>query len=118
MTTDMPDYVQTYDRYWRSIVEKNGHLDLDQVQRELHDYCVVMEQVSLAYDDVTGGRISKPNTAAVHVIGEVTERLQQAAEDALKEAVDLLLAEEMPEAAAVVRSLFEEGGSATEGTDQ
>jgi hypothetical protein len=68
MSADEPDYVQSYDDFWKEIVEHpDGTLNRDQIMRELHDYRVVMKQVSIAYDDVTSGRLSKPNTAARHV---------------------------------------------------
>lgn len=76
---DVPDYVQTYDDFWREIVENpDGTLNRDQVMRELHDYRTLLEEVPKAYDEVTGGRLSKPNTAAQHVIAAVDERIETA----------------------------------------
>jgi hypothetical protein len=69
----MSDYMKTYREFWAPLVETNGVLDLDRVARELSDYRVVMEELSRAYDELTGGALSKPNTAAAHVI-DFTER--------------------------------------------
>jgi hypothetical protein len=86
-----PDYAQTYEDFWREIVENpDGTLNLDQIMRELHDYRVVMHEVSIAYDDVTNGRLSKPNTAARHVVAAVDERIDTAVEDARQEAAEEL----------------------------
>lgn len=86
-----PDYAQTYEDFWRELVENpDGTLNRDQIMRELHDYRVVMHEVALAYDDVTNGRLSKPNTAARHVVAAVNERIDTAIEDAKKEAADEL----------------------------
>lgn len=83
------DYTETYNDFWREIVENpDGTLNLDQIMRELHDYSVVMREVSLAYDAVTGGRLSKPNTAYGHVVDAVDERIQAVADEARKEAAE------------------------------
>lgn len=67
-----------YDNFWKDIIEKDGVIDFEQVKKELYDYSMMMEEVSKAYDEVTGGRISKPNTAAHHVIGYADENCQAA----------------------------------------
>ena len=70
------DAIETdYNELWRDIVETDGQLDPKKVKRELYDYSVVMREVSKVYDELTGGRISEPNTAAGFVIGAVIERL-------------------------------------------
>lgn len=91
-TTDArPDYVQTFEDFWRELVENpDGTLNRGQIMRELHDYRVVMEEASKAYCDVTGGRLSKPNTAAIHIIDAVEERTQEAIKEARKGAADEL----------------------------
>lgn len=85
------DPQRIYAEFWKDLVEHpDGTLNRDVVMRELSDFHEVMEQVSIAYCAVTGGRISKPNTAAHHVIGEVNERIEEAvrdAENALREEI-------------------------------
>lgn len=108
------DYEQTYDDFWKEIVEHpDGTLNRDQIMRELHDYHEQMEQVGLAYDDVTGGRISKPNTMAFEVINEVEERTQEALREQAREIAERLVAEGYPECAAIARDV----GGVTEGVD-
>jgi hypothetical protein len=81
------DYEKSYDEFWKSIVEHpDGTLNRDQIMRELHDYRRVMDEVSLAYDDVTGGRYSKPNTQAGWISSAVEERTQEAIAEALRDA--------------------------------
>lgn len=85
----MSDYAETYDDFWKEIVENpDGTLNRDQVMRELHDYRVLLEEVPKVYDEVTGGRLSKPNTAACHVIDAVNERIEAAIEAAVKETLE------------------------------
>lgn len=48
----------------------------EQLKKELTDYHDMMEEASKVYCDVSGGRISKPNTMAVHVISEAEEHRQ------------------------------------------
>lgn len=67
----MTDYEKTYETFWKPILEdEKGWLNMDQLKRELHDYRCFMEEVSKVYDQITGGRISKPNTSAEAVISE------------------------------------------------
>lgn len=67
------EVTEVYEDFWRDIIEPNGVVDLDQVKRELHDFKVVMEEVRKVYYTITGGRISKVNTAATAVLGVVEE---------------------------------------------
>ena len=61
----MKDYEQVYQDFWKGILEdENGNTDIDKVKRELYDYSVILDQVPLVYDYVTGGVCSKPNTCA------------------------------------------------------
>lgn len=62
---------ETYQCFWKLIVEKNGEIDFEQVKKELHDFHVVMGEVSKVYDQLTGGQLSKPNYYADGVISEV-----------------------------------------------
>ena len=67
------DYKKTYREFWKPLVEKDGELDKDRVMRELHDFHFVIENVSKVYCELTGGRISKPNTSAEDVIAVVND---------------------------------------------
>ena len=59
--------------FWRDIVAPDGEVDLELIKRELSDYHAVMISVSIVYDELTGGRISKPNTDSSVVIAEVRD---------------------------------------------
>lgn len=61
---------ESYDHFWKDLVEVDGKMDEELVKAELHDYHFVIDQVPKVYDAVSGGRISKPNTYAYEVIGE------------------------------------------------
>jgi len=80
------DVEKCWQEFWAPIVAPNGVLNLNQVKLELSDFSDVMREVSIAYDDVTGGHISKPNTLARHVIERVNERIEEACDEAVKEA--------------------------------
>jgi len=82
---------QAYDDFWRDIIEPGGQLDIQQVKRELHDYRTLLEEVPKVYVHVTGGRISKPNTIAMHVIAEADQHYAQDEAEAMREAVQAAL---------------------------
>ena len=67
------DYEKTWDEFWKPLVCKRGRIDMDAVKRELHDYHTFMQEGSVVYDHITGGRISKVSTVASIVIAEHDE---------------------------------------------
>lgn len=88
------DYEQTYTDFWKGIVEHaDGSLNRDQMMRELHDFHALLDEVPKVYDEVTGGRISKPNTAAHHVIGEANERSEEDRRELAREISEEILAD-------------------------
>ena len=73
---------QDYRLYWKDIVEKpDGSLDVEQVKKELFDFHAVIEEVSKAYDAITGGKFSKPLTAHDYIIQAVDDCTEKAIED-------------------------------------
>lgn len=64
------DVEKVYREFWQEIVAPNGKLDLEQVKKELFDFHKILEEVPKVYDNVTGGRLSKPNTPASVIVGE------------------------------------------------
>jgi len=64
----------------------------DRLRKELaddrHDLGVIIHEVSLAYDAITNGKLSKPNTAYGYIIEAVDERLDQAAKEAEEPLID------------------------------
>lgn len=77
-----PDYMVGYWRHWSHIVEPtNGGIDRDAVARELFDYRMVLDEVPKVYDELAG--LSKPHTAAHHVIAAAQERFDENQADLL-----------------------------------
>jgi len=72
MTTDA-EVQGVFEEFWQPIVMPNGEWNLEQVKRELYDYRRMMTSVSEVYDQITNGRISKPNTDASVVIDEADD---------------------------------------------
>jgi hypothetical protein len=67
-------HMADFDLFWRPLVtDETGALDVDKVARELADYAAVMGEVARVYDEITGGRFSKPNTAAQYIVSRVNE---------------------------------------------
>lgn len=88
---ELSDYEQEYENHWRRHVENpDGTLNADQVKRELYDYLMLMGRVAEVYDNVTGGRISKPETMAHHVIDEANRRLDEACDETVNDLVKSL----------------------------
>jgi nanoRNase/pAp phosphatase (c-di-AMP/oligoRNAs hydrolase) len=75
--------------YWQGVVcdPVTGELVTEAVKRELSDYSVVIGEVSKAYDILTGGRFSKPNTAHEYIVERVTEHFDEEREEAIREAL-------------------------------
>lgn len=68
--------------FWSNWVYPEG-ATAEQVQSELTDYHEMMQEVSKAYDIVTNGRFSKPNTAHEFIAGAVEEATQEAIAEAV-----------------------------------
>jgi len=69
--------------YWRDVYPEG--MTAEQVANELADYKMILENVSLVYCHVTGGRISKGNTLASAVIGEADAIMDSAIGEAVHE---------------------------------
>jgi hypothetical protein len=68
-----------------------------ELENERHDLGVICGEVSQVYDELTFGRLSKPNTAAEHIIAAAKERVARMIEDAeepLKEVLGEILSDE------------------------
>ena len=105
MSTE-PDYMITYRKYWRDIVEPGGVFNRDQIARELSDYSVVMEEASTVYSELAG--LSKPNTAAVHILSAAEQRYAETYADFACDRAHDCDEEGKPGAAEVLRELAEE----------
>lgn len=93
MNTDSdPEVREVLEKFWASIVCPNGKWDFRQVKRELYDYYIVMREVGLAYDEVTNGKFSKPNTDHRHVVDAVEQRIKAEVAQGRKDLISDLLA--------------------------
>jgi hypothetical protein len=93
-----PDYMVEYWSFWAGIVEgPDGAVSRDAVARELFDFKVVMGEASKVYEELTG--LSKPNTAAHHVIAAAEETFAARYADYL---CDLADGEERPDVQAAL----------------
>lgn len=98
---------EVYKDFWKPLVEIDGEINVEAVKNELHDFHHMLEEVPKVYMEVSGGRISKPNTYAFEVIGEfnnnhwrkdtiqddvrdILENADLTAEEKLSEIVDYL----------------------------
>jgi hypothetical protein len=88
---------QEYIEFWKDIVENpDGTINIEQVKKELADYKMVMGIFREVYCELTGDRISKVNTNAEAIIGQVREAQNKQLEQAgyvmlTRDEADLLL---------------------------
>lgn len=88
----MTDYETSYEQNWKDAIEnKDGSVNLDQVKRELFDYSNFLEEASKVYSELTGGRISKPNTMAFEVISEAEAVFQNWVDEAATKIVNAVI---------------------------
>lgn len=86
-----PDYIKAYRQCWQQIVlDGDGEIDGDKLARELADYGDLLQAVSYVYDELTGGRISKPNTVPNLVIAAAVDTAKK---DFADDLIDCLLDE-------------------------
>ena len=82
-TTDS-EVNRVFETFWMPLLgDGNGGVDMEQVKRELYDYRIVLREVSLAYDAITGGKFSKPNTAHEYIIDAADEYYSKLSEEKL-----------------------------------
>jgi hypothetical protein len=78
---------QDFEEFWKGLVWEGNEPTPDQVKLELFDYHTMMHEVGRVYMEITGGRISKPNTASCCVIAEAEDLTQVAIREAVEEAL-------------------------------
>ena len=72
--------------FWRPMLcAKSGRPIMSRIKRELADYRMCIDEVSKVYDEVTCGRLSKPNTLAQYVIDAVNEIRERDIKEAISE---------------------------------
>lgn len=57
----------------------------EQIKRELYDYHQMMDGLAVLYDDITGGRATKPNTDKRVIARLVDERIDEIVKDRVDE---------------------------------
>jgi hypothetical protein len=62
----------------------------EQLKKELYDFHYLIREASLVYCEVTGGRISKPNTKSYEVINQAEEIQQELMLEAQQELLDVM----------------------------
>ena len=71
---EKPAYQKTYDIYWKYIVEnESGHINYNQVKKELYDYQKLMENIVSIFAYITGKKHTKPLTDP-ELIKSMTDR--------------------------------------------
>jgi hypothetical protein len=69
---------EVWQSFWKDICENaDGTLNIEQIKKELADYKVCLDEVSKVYDDITGGRLSKPLYKAETVLAEYYAKLSE-----------------------------------------
>lgn len=85
-------YHQVWEEEWKHIcTNKDGTLNLDQIQRELSDYSFMLGEVPKVYSEVAG--LSKPNTHAKAVISEYEKLMNEKFKDYIDEIIHDLVEE-------------------------
>lgn len=122
------DYLETFHRFWQTIVGPLDGLDPDKVARELHDYSHLMSEVPVVYCHITGDRMSYVTYYAADVCALADEHYDRIAQEhgreraaeALREVVDQWQGH-ADEGEAVVAALLHDIGQrieALEGADR
>lgn len=74
-----------YREVWANVVEVDGVIDIDRVKAELHDYHMLLRDIPLIFDHVTGGRATKPNTTPAVINQFADEHYAEVAGDAARD---------------------------------
>jgi hypothetical protein len=113
----VPDYMLTWRGWWAPLLSGDDsalpgpdEVDPDAIMRELHDYSMVMAEVTKVYGELTGDQITKPNAAAHHVLDAAAARENEHVVDVLDRLADELEAAGHPAAARAVRNMREDYG--------
>lgn len=80
-----PEQLERFETEWASIVCDKRGLNKEKVIKELLDYSNFMREVSIVYDNITGGLISKPNTKASLVLAAVNDQDNKILEEILRD---------------------------------
>jgi hypothetical protein len=90
------DVLESWRGFWADLVIVDGVLDINAVANELHDYHTAITQVPLVYEEVTGGRLSKPNSRADYVLDYYNEQVDAMVKQAVADAKEQWEDERLP----------------------
>lgn len=71
---------KVWNEFWLPLYE-NKEPSLDQIKEELAGYYFIMTNVSLVYEEITGGRLSNIKYEAKTVIGQYVVHVQEMAKE-------------------------------------
>lgn len=96
---ELPEDVEhSWHTFWRDIIlDEDGEIDVDQLKRELSDFHYMIDNTTRVFSEVSGHRISKPNTHADAVIGEYNNQLQEHYQFAKDDILELIEGVDDPE---------------------
>lgn len=81
------DVEQVWQEFWLPIVAPEGEIDIEQIKRELYDYRQLIKGLPEFFMDITGGRVSKPNTNLRVVAELVEEHIDSVVKEAVEEEI-------------------------------
>lgn len=76
--SETEDVNVVWNGFWAPIVTKGDQFDVEAVKAELYDYWVLLQEVPQVYGHITDGQLTKPNTAAIHIITAHDEAVTKA----------------------------------------
>ena len=75
-----------YNLFWKDIVEnEDGSINMDQLQKELADFSLLIGNITKVYCDLTNGKISNPLTDPDVVIAVVEDCFAESFEENKKD---------------------------------
>lgn len=77
--------------FWESVYS-HWPLTPDEAANELHDWHLALHEVPKVYDEITGGRLTKPNTMAGYVLDAAREDRERDVAEARDEGAEGLVA--------------------------
>jgi hypothetical protein len=77
-----------YEYFWKPIVEPDGVMDFEQVKKELFDFYHAIHNVSIVYEHITCGHVSKINAPARYVISFYDDCVSDLIKEARKEWIE------------------------------
>lgn len=72
-----------WESFWKDhLIDNDGHLKIDQMKKELHDYLWVLENYAKVLDYATGGKVTKPEAQYEAIRSAIDDHLTELFEKA------------------------------------